>query len=156
MDRAKSILDIDNSKVISYDNEMRYLDQAWRGVAQKLINQGIKYFHSQMTVHTGINPLPNNFYQVDCICTRDGYCLPRFSNGMSEHEPSYDIIGNSILIRSGIGVALTLKYYSKPMWLTFPAPTIQINEISVNSNVHSYYDTSYVYLYLFSSFPKLV
>ena len=147
LSRALVLADMPNSSSLTYRDLKSYLNQAWRHLNQQFINQGIKYFYSEVDVGVGYNDLPWDFYQVDCIKTYGGYILPRHTNDMPENEASYDIIGNQLRIYNALG-AIKMYYWKKPVTLTFPSKKKEVQlPIDLNGiDVWDIYDNKLVYV----------
>lgn len=142
--RALSLADMSNSQVVDYEETNKYLNQAWTNVCQKCINHGIKYFYDEVEVTVGYNELPWDFYQIDAIQSEYGYNLPKHTRSDPENKPSYDIIGNKLFIYGSIVPSLKMKYWKKPITLTWPNKAIKIDSLPLYDSV-SFYDTKMVY-----------
>ena len=142
--RALSLADMSNSQVVDYEETNKYLNQAWTNVCQKCINHGIKYFYDEVEVTVGYNELPWDFYQIDAIQSKYGYNLPKHTRSDPENKPSYDIIGNKLFIYGSIVPSMKMKYWKKPITLTWPNKAIKIDNIPL-SDISSFYDTKMVY-----------
>ena len=118
---AKQIADLENSDFISWNENVRLLNEAWTAVHQKLINKGDFTFVNEMNI-TKEQPLPEDFYQV--LSVLDNYNTPigRYSIGMNDSQIWYKIINNKIIL-NGLNSA-KLTYFTKPQFLTYPADTI--------------------------------
>ena len=118
---AKQIADIENSDFISWNENIRLLNEAWTAVHQKLINKGDFTFVNEMNI-TKEQPLPEDFYQV--LSVIDNYHTPigRYSIGMNDCQVWYKIINNKLIL-NGLNSA-KLTYFTKPQFLTYPAETI--------------------------------
>lgn len=144
--RALELADIADSKVISYKETCRYLDQAWRQVNQKAINKGIKYFYNEIDVTCGYNDLPWDFFQIDSVSSKSGFNLPRHTRGMSDYEPSYDIVGNKLKIYGKVMPILKMKYWKKPVTLMFPNDVIKADIDARTLGMWDCYNNYIVYL----------
>ena len=60
---ARQISDLENSDFISWNENIRLVNEAFTAVHQKLINKGDMAFVDEMNI-TKEQPLPENFYQV--------------------------------------------------------------------------------------------
>lgn len=124
---ALEVIDAADSNVISYKEMNDYLETAWKEVNQKMINKGLKYFYKKVGVLNGMNELPWDFYQIDCIRRPNGWMVPLKTNDMSDREPSYQILGNYLEI-NGVYDGLELCYYAKPITLTYPNKKQKVDE----------------------------
>lgn len=118
---AKQIADIENSDFISWNENIRLVNEAFTAVHQKLINKGDMTFVDEMNI-TKEQPLPENFYQV--LSVLDNYNTPigRYSIGMNDSQVWYKLINNKIILNGLQSAKLT--YFTKPQFLTYPAETI--------------------------------
>ena len=118
---AKQIADLENSDFISWNENIRLLNEAWTSVHQKLINKGDMTFVNEMNI-TKEQYLPEDFYQV--LSVLDNYNTPvaRYSIGMNDSQIWYKLINNKIIL-NGLSSA-KLTYFTKPQFLTYSAETI--------------------------------
>ena len=118
---AKQIADLENSDFISWNENIRLLNEAWTAVHQKLINKGDFTFVNEMNI-TKEQELPTDFYQV--LSVLDNYNTPigRYSIGMNDSQIWYKLINNKIVLNGLPSAKLT--YFTKPQFLTYPAETI--------------------------------
>lgn len=118
---AKQIADLENSDFISWNENIRLLNEAWTAVHQKLINKGDMAFVDEMDIGKE-QPLPENFYQVLSILDNYNIPVPRYSIGMNDSQIWYKIINNKLILNGLQSAKLT--YFTKPQFLTYPADTI--------------------------------
>lgn len=118
---AKQIADIENSDFISWNENIRLLNEAWTAVHQKLINKGDFTFVDEMNIGKE-QPLPENFYQVLSILDNYNTPVPRYSIGMNDSQIWYKIINNKLILNGLHSAKLT--YFTKPQFLTYSAGTI--------------------------------
>lgn len=118
---AKQIADLENSDFISWNENIRLLNEAWTAVHQKLINKGDMAFVDEMNI-TKEQPLPENFYQVLSILDNYNTPVPRYSIGMNDSQIWYKLINNKLILNGLQSAKLT--YFTKPQFLTYPADTI--------------------------------
>ena len=118
---AKQIADIENSDFISWNENIRLLNEAWTAVHQKLINKGDMTFVNEMNI-TKEQPLPEDFYQVLSVLDNYNTPVPRYSIGMNDCQIYYKLINNKLILNGLQSAKLT--YFTKPQFLTFPADTI--------------------------------
>ena len=118
---ARQISDLENSDFISWNENIRLLNEAWTAVHQKLINKGDFTFVNEMDIGKE-QELPADFYQV--LSVLDNYHTPigRYSIGMNDSQVWYKIINNKLIL-NGLNSA-KLTYFTKPQFLTYPADTI--------------------------------
>lgn len=118
---AKQIADLENSDFISWNENIRLLNEAWTAVHQKLINKGDFIFVNEMLIGKE-QPLPENFYQVLSVLDHYNTPVPRYSIGMNDSQIWYKLINNKLIL-NGLSSA-KLTYFKKPQFLTYPADTI--------------------------------
>ena len=118
---AKQIADLENSSFISWNENIRLVNESFTALHQKLINHGDFTFTDEISI-TKEQPLPTNFYQV--LSVLDNYNTPvaRYSIGMNDSQVWYKIINGKIIL-NGIRSA-KLTYFTKPQFLTYSAETI--------------------------------
>lgn len=118
---AKQIADLENSDFISWNENIRLINEAWTSVHQKLINKGDMTFVNEMSI-TKEQCLPEDFYQVMSILDNYNTPVARYSIGMNDSQIWYKIINNKLIL-NGIHSA-KLTYFTKPQFLTYTAETI--------------------------------
>ena len=118
---AKQIADLENSDFISWNENIRLVNEAFTAVHQKLINKGDFTFVNEMNIGKE-QPLPEDFYQV--LSVLDNYNTPigRYSIGMNDSQIWYKIINNKVILNGLQSAKLT--YFTKPQFLTYSADTI--------------------------------
>ena len=118
---ARQCADLENSNFISWNENIRLLNEAWTAVHQKLINKGDFTFVNEMNI-TKEQELPSDFYQV--LSVLDNYHTPvsRYSIGMNDSQIWYKLINNKLILNGLQSAKLT--YFTKPQFLTYPADTI--------------------------------
>lgn len=118
---ARQISDLENSSFISWNENIRLLNEAWTAVHQKLIDKGDFTFIDEMNI-TKEQPLPENFHQVLSVLDNYNTPVPRYSIGMNDSQIWYKLINNKLILNGLQSAKLT--YFTKPQFLTYPAETI--------------------------------
>ena len=118
---AKQIADLENSDFISWNENIRLLNEAWTAVHQKLVNKGDFTFVNEMDIGKE-QELPSDFYQVSSILDNYHTPVPRYSIGMNDSQIWYKLINNKLILNGLQSAKLT--YFTKPQFLTYPAETI--------------------------------
>ena len=118
---AKQIADLENSDFISWNENIRLLNEAWTAVHQKLINKGDFTFVNEINIGKE-QELPTDFYQVLSILDNYHTPVPRYSIGMNDSQIWYKIINNKLILNGLQSAKLT--YFTKPQFLTYSADTI--------------------------------
>jgi len=118
---ALQIADLENSSFISWNENIRLVNEAWTSIHQKLINKGDMTFTREIDISKE-QQLPEDFYQVLSVLDNYNTPVPRYSIGMNNSQIWYKIINNKIIL-NGLPSA-KLSYYTKPQFLTYTAETI--------------------------------
>lgn len=118
---ASQIADLENSNFISWNENVRLLNEAWTALHQKLINSGNFTFTDEISISKE-QPLPENFYQVLSVLDNYNTPVPRYSIGMNDSQIWYKLINNKIIL-NGIQSA-KLTYYTNVPFLTYQNETI--------------------------------
>ena len=118
---AKQIADLENSNFISWNENIRLLNESWVAVHQKLINKGDFTFVNETDIGKE-QELPSDFYQVLSVLDNYHTPVPRYSIGMNDSQIWYKIINNKLILNGLQSAKLT--YFTKPQFLTYPAETI--------------------------------
>ena len=118
---ARQIADLENSNFISWNENVRLLNESWTALRQKLIDKGDFTFVNEMNI-TKEQPLPEDFYQVLSVLDNYNTPVPRYSIGMNDSQIWYKLINNKLILNGLQSAKLT--YFTKPQFLTYPAETI--------------------------------
>lgn len=119
---AKQIADLENSNFISWNENIRLVNEAWTTVHQKLINKGDMTFTNEVEITGGKQPLPEDFYQVLSVLDNCNTPVPRYSIGANNSQIWYKLVNNQIVVNGIVSAKLT--YFTKPQFLTYPSETI--------------------------------
>ena len=118
---ARQIADLENSNFISWNENVRLLNESWTALHQKLINSGNFTFTDEISISKE-QPLPENFYQVLSVLDNYNTPVPRYSIGANNSQIWYKLINNKLILNGLQSAKLT--YFTKPQFLTYPADTI--------------------------------
>jgi hypothetical protein len=118
---AKQIADLENSSFVSWNEDIRLINESWTTIHQKLINSGNMTFTNEISI-CNEQYLPEDFYQVLSVLDNYDTPVPRYSIGMNHSQIWYKLVNNKIVL-NGLSSA-KLTYYTKPQFLTFSAETI--------------------------------
>lgn len=133
--RAYDLADITNTDFLTHDENIHYINDAWKMVYQWIINKGDKQFIKQVGLGGGgfgsvvEYNLPDDMYQMLTLRTSNGAVIGRKSDSESSSSGTYDII-NDKLVLYGCPGNLVLEYYSTPVWITYPDKDIEISNVS--------------------------
>ena len=118
---ARQVADLENSNFISWNENVRLLNESWTALRQKLIDKGDFTFVNEISI-VKEQELPSDFYQV--LSVLDNYNTPvsRYSIGMNDSQIYYKLINNKIILNGLQSAKLT--YFVAPQFLTYPAETI--------------------------------
>lgn len=141
--RALSIADMSNTSFLTYREKLDYLNQAWKQASQSAINKGCKYFIESVEVDgNGEWDLPEDFYQIESIRTKDGMIISRHIASTPDSALSYDIIGDKLRIY-GNGAHLEVNYWKVPTFLSYPSESKDL-DIEIK-NIKGGYGNKIVY-----------
>ena len=118
---ALQIADLENSSFISWNENIRLVNESFTAIYQKLINKGDFTFTDEVVISKE-QPLPENFYQVLSVLDNYNTPVPRYSIGANDSQVWYKLINNKIILNGLQSAKLT--YYIKMPFLTYPAETI--------------------------------
>lgn len=129
--RAKDFADISNSDIISWNEAIDYVNDAWKQCLQLMINKHDLFFVKEVTLKmNGVgNPtvfdLPNDVYEIEAIYNKNtGDVLTRRT---TSGAGDYEIYNNKLRVW-GVYNNLTLRYWVTPLYLTFPNKTFTIEK----------------------------
>lgn len=120
---ARQIADLEGADFISWNENIRLINEAWTSMFQKLINKGDRSFVSSADLYRGYNDLPDSFHQICSVRTKDNRIVPRYTVGMGVNDLSYEVKGRQIFIR-GADIA-ECEYYNTPLFLTYPNEPVE-------------------------------
>lgn len=118
---ARQVADLENSNFISWNENVRLLNESWTALRQKLIDKGDFTFVNEISI-VKEQELPSDFYQVLSVLDNYNTPVPRYSIGMNNSQIYYKLINNNIIL-NGLNSA-KLTYFTKPQFLTYQADTI--------------------------------
>lgn len=138
--RAKELADISNSDIISYEEELNYLNDAWKQLYQLMINKGDQFFTKEVRLvanrgssngYTSYN-LPEDVYQIVSISNPEsGSIWTRHAASEGFDNGSYELVNNKLRIY-GYASNIVLRYWVNPMYLTFPNKKITLDIENLN------------------------
>lgn len=120
---ARQIADLENSDFISWNENIRLLNESYTGLYQKLINKGEQSFVCSFFTNEKEIPLPCDFWQLKQISVwNNGNIMPvlRRSDSTSFNSCYYKIKDGVIYIHGQFSSELLVEYYKVPKTLTFP------------------------------------
>ena len=118
---ALQIADLENSSFISWNENIRLVNESFTAIYQKLVNKGDFTFTNEVVISKE-QYLPEDFYQVLSVLDNYNTPVPRYSIGMNTSQIWYKLINNKIILNGLHSAKLT--YFTKPQFLTYSAETI--------------------------------
>lgn len=124
--RAKQIADISNSDFLNYEELTEYLNASWKNVYQTVIQYNLNVFtvEANLVGSGGAYKLPFDCYQIKSIKNPyTGIEIPRKSDSASMYGSHYEIVNDNLILGNTCG-PVTITYWRKPYFLTFPNATV--------------------------------
>lgn len=125
--RAKQIADISNSDFLNYEELTEYLNASWKNVYQTVIQYNLNVFtvEANLVGSGGVYKLPFDCYQIKSIKNPyTGIEIPRKSDSASMYGSHYEIVNDNLILGNTCG-PVTITYWRKPYFLTFPNATVE-------------------------------
>ena len=125
--RAKQIADISNSDFLNYEELTEYLNASWKNVYQTVIQYNLNVFtvEANLVGSGGVYKLPFDCYQIKSIKNPyTGIEIPRKSDSASMYGSHYEIVNDNLILGNTCG-PVTITYWRKPYFLTFPNATLE-------------------------------
>lgn len=127
--RAKQIADVANSDFLSYNELIDYLNASWKNVYQTIIQYNLNIFtvEANLVGSSGVYKLPFDCYQIKSVKNPyTGVEIPRKADSESMYGSHYEIVNDNLVLGSSCG-PVTITYWRKPYFLTFPNATLETN-----------------------------
>lgn len=124
--RAKQIADVANSDFLSYDELVKYLNNSFLNVYQTVIQYNLNVFtvEANLVGSGGVYKLPFDCYQIKSIKNPyTGIEIPRKSDSASMYGSHYEIVNDNLILGNTCG-PVSITYWRKPYFLTFPNATL--------------------------------
>ena len=124
--RAKQIADISNSDFLNYEELTEYLNASWKNVYQTVIQYNLNVFtvEANLVGSGGVYKLPFDCYQIKSIKNPyTGVEIPRKSDSASMYGSHYEIVNDNLILGNTCG-PVSITYWRKPYFLTFPNATV--------------------------------
>lgn len=149
VERAFDLSDLKNTDFLSHNEIQEYLNDAWKGVYQWLINKGDKQFVKEIYLggysfgtYTEYK-IPVDLYQILSLKeAQSGRIIPRHSESESINSNTYEIVNDRIRLYGVTANQLILTYYTTPVYITYPDrnlyPTINTTTLSSAGNAVLY------------------
>lgn len=127
--RAKQIADVANSDFLNYEELTEYLNASWKNVYQTVIQYNLNVFTVEAILvgSGGVYKLPFDCYQIKSIKNPyTGIEIPRKADSASMYGSHYEIVNDNLILGNTCG-PVTITYWRKPYFLTFPNATMSTN-----------------------------
>lgn len=127
--RAKQIADVANTDFLSYDELVDYLNVSFKNVYQTIIQYNLNVFtvEANLVGSSGVYKLPFDCYQIKSVKNPyTGVEIPRKADSESMYGSHYEIVNDNLVLGSSCG-PVTITYWRKPYFLTFPNATLETN-----------------------------
>ena len=140
--RAKQLADLTNTDFISNEEDIYYINDAWKEFYQLLINKGDKQFVKEVelagsTINGQIEyAMPEDCYQILSIKNNYGI-ITRKADSESNTSNTYEVVNDKIRLYGTQG-HIVMTYYTVPEFITLPDKTIE-TDLTYNT-VASYTD----------------
>lgn len=124
--RAKQIADVANSDFLNYEELTEYLNASWKNVYQTVIQYNLNVFtvEANLVGSGGVYKLPFDCYQIKSIKNPyTGVEIPRKADSASMYGSHYEIVNDNLILGNTCG-PVTITYWRKPYFLTFPNATM--------------------------------
>lgn len=136
---ARDIADLQNTRFVSYSDELRAVNEAYRDLYNRYTESQGEYFVSEFLTTLDASmldpnsygqgylvPLPADFYKLRTVSwNTGGQWYPVQSFAMSQRDfagvnPMYRLKNNTLWIISAMAVQIKISYYVPPVTLTAP------------------------------------
>ena len=127
--RAKQIADVANTDFLSYDELTDYLNVSFKNVYQTIIQYNLNVFtvEANLVGSSGVYKLPFDCYQIKSVKNPyTGVEIPRKADSESMYGSHYEIVNDNLVLGPSCG-PVTITYWRKPYFLTFPNATLETN-----------------------------
>lgn len=134
--RAKQLADLTNTDFISNEEDIYYINDAWKEFYQLLINKGDKQFVKEVelagsTINGQVEySIPDDCYQILSIKNNYGI-ITRKADSESNTSNTYEIVNDKIRLYGTQG-HIVMTYYTVPEFITLPDKTIE-TELTYNT-----------------------
>lgn len=127
--RAKQLADLTNTDFISNEEDIYYINDAWKEFYQLLINKGDKQFVKEVelagsTINGQVEyAIPDDCYQILSIKNNYGI-ITRKADSESNTSNTYEVVNDKIRLYGTQG-HIVMTYYTVPEFITLPDKTIE-------------------------------
>lgn len=147
--RAKQLADLTNTDFISNEEDIYYINDAWKEFYQLLINKGDKQFVKEVelagsTINGQVEyAIPDDCYQILSIKNNYGI-ITRKADSESNTSNTYEVVNDKIRLYGTQG-HIVMTYYTVPEFITLPDKTIE-TDLTYNTvnNFTDYIQNSFI------------
>lgn len=144
---ARQIADLENSDFISWNENIRLMNEAYTALYQKLINKGDQSFVVSFTTKDREIELPFDFWQLKNVSIwNNGNVIPilRRSASTSYNSVYYEIRNNVLYITGNFTGDVLVEYWPAPVELYYP-PEAKDLGITLDFTPFGAYDKKIIY-----------
>lgn len=144
---ARQIADLENSDFISWNENIRLMNEAYTALYQKLINKGDQNFVVSFTTKDREIELPFDFWQLKNVAIwNNGNVIPilRRSASTSYNSVYYEIRNNVLYITGNFTGDVLVEYWPAPVELYYP-PEAKDLGITLDFTPYGAYDKKIIY-----------
>lgn len=147
--RAKQLADLTNTDFISNEEDIYYINDAWKEFYQLLINKGDKQFVKEVelagsTINGQVEyAIPDDCYQILSIKNNYGI-ITRKADSESNTSNTYEVVNDKIRLYGTQG-HIVMTYYTVPEFITLPDKAIE-TDLTYNTvnNFTDYIQNSFI------------
>lgn len=140
INRAYDLADVKNTDFLTHEENIHYINDAWKQVYQWLINKGDKQFVKEVRLggaaYNGFieYEIPDDLYQILSIKSSSGYIVPRKVESESISSGTYEVVNDKIRLY-GTTSDLILTYWMTPVWITYPDRDVAVDTLSPSDTI---------------------
>lgn len=145
---ARQIADLENSDFISWNENIRLMNEAYTALYQKLINKDDKSFIVSFTTKDREIELPFDFWQLKNVSIwNNGNVVPilRRSASTSYNSLYYEIRNNVLYITGNFAGEVLVEYWPAPVALYYPSEVKDLGVTLVDIVPFGAYDKKILY-----------
>lgn len=145
---ARQIADLENSDFISWNENIRLMNEAYTALYQKLINKDDQSFIVSFTTKDREIELPFDFWQLKNVSIwNNGNVVPilRRSAGTSYNSLYYEIRNNVLYITGNFTGEVLVEYWPTPVALYYPPEVKDLGVSLVDIVPFGAYDKKIIY-----------
>lgn len=144
---AKQIADLENSDFISWNENIRLLNESYVGLYQKLINKGDQNFVCSFLTADKEITLPCDFWQLKNVAIwNNGNIIPilRRSASASFNTTYYELRNGVLYLFGNYSGEVLVEYWKTPKTLYYPSEKMEVDFNWTTEKVVACHDKHYV------------